>query len=358
LDTIDISNLNRQFLFRMKDVGRGKAEVAAEFVMQRVPGCQVIPHVGNIKDFSPDFYRQFKIIVCGLDNIDARRWLNGTILGLVSKDETGEYDFNSIIPIIDGGTEGFKGQARVIIPKVTACFECTIDTFPPQVTYQLCTIAETPRIPEHCIAYVFMILWDRVFPNKELNKDSPDDMQWIYEQALARAKEYGIEGVTYFKTIGVVKNVIAAVASTNAVIAAASCNECLKLLSYCSQTMNNYYMYMGADDLFSPTFVHDRKEDCLVCSDAADPIPFQVASTITLREFIRSLAEHPNFQLKNPTITGTTISALYVPSNHEATVANLDKSMNELVVEGEYLYIFDQILVAANKHLMLEINLI
>ena len=134
MDTIDVSNLNRQFLFRQSDVGRYKAEVAAEFINKRIPGANVVAHKCPIQDFDEEFYRQFHIIVCGLDSIVARRWINGMVLSMVEYDENGQLDESRPAPpIVDGGTEGFKGNARVIIPGKSACIECTLDLFPPQV---------------------------------------------------------------------------------------------------------------------------------------------------------------------------------------------------------------------------------
>ena len=105
MDTIDISNLNRQFLFRQEDVGKSKAEVAAKFVERRVKGVKITPHNNRIQDFDEGFYMQFQLVVCGLDSIEARRWINATLVNMVDEDVEDSYK-----PLIDGGTEGIPAK--------------------------------------------------------------------------------------------------------------------------------------------------------------------------------------------------------------------------------------------------------
>jgi NEDD8-activating enzyme E1 len=90
-------------------------------------------------------------------------------------------------------------------------------------------------------------------------------------------------------TMGVVKNIIPAVASTNAVVAAACVNECVKLLSFASQTLNTYMMYMGTEGVYSHTFVYERKEECPVCQSKSRNV--KMDKTATLNELIQSLVD-------------------------------------------------------------------
>ncbi|KAF8771857.1 NEDD8-activating enzyme E1 catalytic subunit like protein [Argiope bruennichi] len=133
MDIIEVSNLNRQFLFRAADVGKPKAEVAAAHINKRIAGCNVVPHYKKIQDFDESFYQRFHIIVCGLDSIVARRWINGMLVGINTEESAQD---GAIIPMIDGADTSIDG-------------------------------------------------------------DDPEHVRWIYERALERAAEYNIPGVTY-----------------------------------------------------------------------------------------------------------------------------------------------------------------
>ena len=168
--------------------------------------------------------QKFNVVVAGLDNVEARRWLNAMLCDLVQFDEEGNLDPDSIIPFIDGGTEGFKGQCRLFVPRMSACFECSIGTMTPPKVFQSCTIASIPRRPEHCIAYAHKMMWPRLKsletaskyemapiedknvpdPNGvDLDKDDVEHMSWIFNRAVERADKFKIEGVNYNLTMQV-----------------------------------------------------------------------------------------------------------------------------------------------------------
>lgn len=108
LDRIDLTNLNRQFLFRLNDVNKFKAEVAANFIMKRCPEVQITYHTKPIQDFDQSFFGQFKVIIAGLDNVEARRWINNVVHKLVKFDKENDEPVVETV-LIDGGTEGLMG---------------------------------------------------------------------------------------------------------------------------------------------------------------------------------------------------------------------------------------------------------
>ncbi|KAF9526967.1 hypothetical protein CPB83DRAFT_856895 [Crepidotus variabilis] len=329
MDTIDISNLNRQFLFRPKDVGHSKANVAAEFIMKRVPGVKVTPYFGKIQDKGEDYYMQFHLVICGLDSVEARRWINATLVNMVD-----ESNPDSLKPMIDGGTEGFKGQARVIIPTVTSCYECSLDMLNKPTAFPICTIANTPRLPEHCIEWASVLEWPKVFADKKLDTDDPEHIGWLYKVAAARAAEFKIEGVTWSLTQGVVKNIIPAIASTNAIIAAACCNEAFKIATSSAAYLNNYFMLIGTESVYSYTFEHEKRADCPVCGGEA--VDINLKSDTTVEQLIDILIEKQDIQIKKPSLSTSTKQIYFQapPQLEQATRPNLEKKVSELVPDG------------------------
>jgi len=111
MDTIEFSNLNRQFLFRKRDIRKYKSEIAAKRLREINPEIEVISLPMKLEEVKRKHYQDCDVIIAGLDTFDTRRWLNSLAVDLKK-------------PLISGGMFGFLGHVQRIIPYETPCFEC------------------------------------------------------------------------------------------------------------------------------------------------------------------------------------------------------------------------------------------
>ena len=92
-------------------------------------------------------------------------------------------------------------------------------------------------------------------------------------------------------TLGVLKNIIPAIASTNCLIAAICTNEAFKLTTNTNPTLNNLYYYKGMSLIGSETYAFESMEDCIVCS--SQRLKVSIPSSSTLSGLLEVLAKPP-----------------------------------------------------------------
>ncbi|KMQ96839.1 sumo-activating enzyme subunit 2 [Lasius niger] len=164
LDTIDVSNLNRQFLFQKKHVGKSKASVARETALTFNPDVKVIHYHDSItsSEFGLSFFKRFTVVLNALDNRAARNHVNRMCLA-------------ADVPLIESGTAGYEGQVELIKKGLSQCYECTPKAA--QKTYPGCTIRNTPSEPIHCIVWakhLFNQLFGEEDPDQDVSPDTAD----------------------------------------------------------------------------------------------------------------------------------------------------------------------------------------
>ncbi|WPK25143.1 hypothetical protein PUMCH_002446 [Australozyma saopauloensis] len=166
LDTITLSNLNRQFLFLKEDIDKLKSLIVAKNVQSfNYFDCKLIPYHGNVMDtkaFPLEWYNQFDYIYNALDNLEARRYVNKIALFLRK-------------PLMESGTTGFDGQVQPIYPYETECFDC-LEKATPQ-TFPVCTIRSTPSKPVHCIVWAKEFLFQQLFSFSTLQEVLQDQLR-------------------------------------------------------------------------------------------------------------------------------------------------------------------------------------
>ncbi|MDM8515087.1 ThiF family adenylyltransferase [Desulfobacterales bacterium HSG16] len=113
-DIVEITNLSRTVLFQNSDIGRSKAETAADMAGKLNPDIDIRYIHGNLFfDIGLGFYRHCDLVISGLDNIAARSHagIKSALAG---------------VPFLDGGMWAMGGEVRWFFPGKGPCFECTL----------------------------------------------------------------------------------------------------------------------------------------------------------------------------------------------------------------------------------------
>ncbi len=261
MDTIELSNLNRQFMYRQKDIGQPKALVTKEFVLNRWPWMKdrIECHYCDMKDLNVKFYAVFDMIFSGLDSLEARRWINGLVVELALA--------GRLIPIIDVGSEGYAGHVAVILPGITACVECLLPLFAIE-NKPLCTFTDTPKSIENCIEWAAYVHWGKYF-DRQFELENSTDTAWILVHCLVRAKDYNLPtlDLTMMAVQNHLKRVIPSISTTNSAIAGLCVTKARQILSGVpiSKTFKNFIIFNSETEIYINQLIVERVEGCSCC---------------------------------------------------------------------------------------------
>lgn len=136
-DSIDLTNLNRQFLYTKKDINKSKGIIAATKISR---SCEINGIHADIKTFKDiNWYKQFDVVYNCLDNNDARLFVNQRCIVAGVK-------------MIDGGSEGWLGQS---FNNGVECFDCLPKKS--KEIYPVCNIRQQAETFEHCLVWANVV---------------------------------------------------------------------------------------------------------------------------------------------------------------------------------------------------------
>jgi ubiquitin-activating enzyme E1 len=162
MDTIEKSNLNRQFLFRPWDVQKLKSTTAADAVRQMNPACKIESHENRVGPetenvYNDDFFHALTGVANALDNVEARTYVDRRCVYYHK-------------PLLESGTLGTKGNVQVVIPHLTESYSSSQD--PPEKSIPICTLKNFPNAIEHTLQ------WAR------------DQFEGLFKQPVETAQQY------------------------------------------------------------------------------------------------------------------------------------------------------------------------
>ncbi|RHY30577.1 hypothetical protein DYB32_006975 [Aphanomyces invadans] len=176
-DRIEVSNLNRQFLFREHNVGQPKSVAATAAVRHMNASLNVLtlehlvaPTTEHV--FDDAFWNDLDFVTNALDNIKARLYVDSKCVFYKK-------------PLLESGTLGTKCNVQVVLPYKTASYadgpkDAPDDNIP------MCTLRNFPSLIEHCIEWARAQFEDVfVVPFADAAKFATDPSTYVQTVRLA-----------------------------------------------------------------------------------------------------------------------------------------------------------------------------
>jgi len=275
-DIIEGTNLNRQILFRTEDIGRNKAEVAKERLVEMNPDVNLIAFPQPVEKIDEAIFKNVDVLVSSVDTWEARFYLNSIAV------EEG-------IPLVDGGMGGIRGEhmgelagqlghVQVVIPKKTPCMACQ------------------PMIPQEKLV--------DLCPSIGAKDQEPEKTDFPPLPAFSAMSSTigGLMGIQIFR-----------------------------LLLGTGKEPGGFLQYNALEDLFLNVPV-ERNPSCVVCSEA-----YKLAERVSiiregesLSDVIQQLTEDRGIHLSNPKVF---YEQKLIPLNSPITLAIFPKTVIVRVVD-------------------------
>uniref|UniRef100_A0A8C9NKQ2 E1 ubiquitin-activating enzyme n=1 Tax=Serinus canaria TaxID=9135 RepID=A0A8C9NKQ2_SERCA len=143
MDTVALSNLHRQLLYRSADISEPKSVVAAAAVQRMNPDVRVTAHQNQVGPatemlYKDSFFRHLDGVASALDTMEARTYLERRCLRCRT-------------PLLDSGTEGTQGNVMPMVPFLTEPLAPA--STPRDGTFPMCTLRHFPRTIQHTLQW-------------------------------------------------------------------------------------------------------------------------------------------------------------------------------------------------------------
>jgi ubiquitin-activating enzyme E1 len=171
-DSIELSNLSRQFLFRRENIGQSKSKTAVNAALQINPAAKMQAYDKKVCQssesfFMDEFWDSLDVVFLAVDNIEARNYVDSKCV-------------NHKKMLLESGTLGMQASSQTIIPFQTLTYR----DIPRGTTKSIpmCTLKSFPYLVLHCIEWA-RDLFEEIFDVslKVLNSFNSDPQSFCEE---------------------------------------------------------------------------------------------------------------------------------------------------------------------------------